>query len=98
MAPGPRGTRRAAPRPRHGFSLPASRSIVSGRHREGTALLPAAESPEWVSPSPIVPAILLAIAAPCSTPSLPNGRISAVSETNQLNQKQQIYFLLRSKT
>src|SRR6266576_683621 len=43
-----------------------SRSIASGKHREGTALFPAAESPEWVSPSPAVPAILPAIAVPCA--------------------------------
>src|SRR6266478_362549 len=114
MAPDPLGTRRAAPRPRRGFSPPASRSlryprgkppaaakaspwfapdpappvsllappnnatpprsatlqprisrpIVFGRRREGTALLPAAESPEWASPSPAVPAILPATLVP----------------------------------
>src|SRR5258708_5803705 len=41
-----------------------SRPIVFGRHREGTALLPAAESPEWASPSPAVPAILPATLVP----------------------------------
>src|ERR1700736_5529035 len=116
MAPDPPGTRRAAPRPRPGFSprafrsLPCppgkppaaarespwfapdpappasllappnnatpprsatlqpriSRPIVSGRHREGTALLPAAESREWAYPSPAVPVILPTIAAPCA--------------------------------
>src|SRR5260370_1414292 len=109
-----RGTRRTAPRPRHGFFLRASRSlphprgkppaaakaweafvlvrtppasprappstvkrprsatlpgrisrsIVPGRRREGTALLPAGELPEWVSPSPAAPAILRAKRAP----------------------------------
>src|SRR2546430_2310021 len=41
-----------------------SRSIVSGRHREGTALLPAAESPGWVPPSQAVQTILSATLAP----------------------------------
>src|SRR5260370_22104543 len=40
------------------------RSIVPGRRREGTALLPAGELPEWVSPSPPAPTILRAERAP----------------------------------
>src|SRR5260370_40688512 len=114
MARDRRGTRRTAPRPRHGFFLRASRSlphprgnppaaakaweafvlvrtppaslrappstakrpksatvparicrsIVHGRRREGTALLPAGELPEWVSPSPAAPTILRAKGAP----------------------------------
>src|SRR5712664_4971164 len=47
-------------------TLPAriSRSTVFGRRREGTALPPAAESPEWVCPSPAAPAILPVKRAP----------------------------------
>src|SRR6266513_796331 len=43
-----------------------SRSIEFGRRREGTALPPAAELPVWACPSPIAPAILQPIAAPCA--------------------------------
>src|SRR6266478_4163374 len=41
-----------------------ARSIEFGRRREGTALLPAAELPEWACPSPAVPAILPATLVP----------------------------------
>src|SRR5712692_3186211 len=61
----PRAPPNTAKRPRSA-TLPArtSRSIVSGRRREDTALLPAGELPEWVSPSPAAPTILWAKRAP----------------------------------
>src|ERR1700687_676124 len=52
--------------PPRSATLPAriSQSNVFGRRREGTALPPAGELPEWASPSPAAPAILPAIPAP----------------------------------
>src|SRR5229473_4703695 len=52
--------------PPRSVTLPAriSQSIVFGTCREGMVLPPAAESPEWVSPSPAAPAILPPILAP----------------------------------
>src|SRR5260370_4965677 len=76
----PPGSLRAPPnnaKPPRSATLPAriSRSIVFGTCREGMALRPAAESPEWVSPSPAVLAILPAILAP-SNPFLSRRRVS----------------------
>src|SRR5258708_27055342 len=54
--------------PPRSATLPAriSRSIAFGRRREGTALPPAEELPERVSPAPVASSILPAIPAPCA--------------------------------
>src|SRR5260370_18840337 len=55
----PRAPPSTAKRPKSAtLPAPISRSIVSGRRREGPALLPAEELPEWDSLSPAAQAIL----------------------------------------